>query len=420
MSDIHNDAPSMPRGPETVLQAAPETAPNPVEPVKRRRPALVALCGLLAIVFVAGCGGPFPQSTLVPESDIAARLSGLFLTIFWWAVAVFVLVEGALLVAIFKFRVGRDGDPGSEPRSMHGHTLLELTWTLVPALVLVVIAVPTMTTIWDVDRPTTDADALLVEVIGHQWWWEFRYPELDLVTANEMHIPAGRTIDLRLTSADVIHSFWFPRQAGKRDVIPGHENHLWFTADSVGRFPGQCAEFCGTSHALMKMEVVVETPEEFDAWAAAQTRPSPGVEVVSLTARDSADALIHTDQPGQDTIPAASAAAVPGQDTLPADSVLAAPPTQDLAAAGQQLLLSKGCIACHRIQGTPAAGVLGPDLSHVGSRGMIAAGILENSPENMIRWLSDPSAVKPGALMPNLQLNDEELRTLAAYLASLE
>lgn len=363
---------------------------------------------MLVLLLAAGCGGPYPQSSLVPESDVATRLSDLFLTIFWWAVAVFVLVEGALLVAIIKYRARRDDAPNSEARHVHGHTLLELVWTLVPALVLVVIAVPTMTTIWDIDRPTVDPDALLVEVVGHQWWWEFRYPEFDLVTANEMHIPAGRTIDLRLTSADVIHSFWFPRQAGKRDVIPGHENQLWFTADSIGRFPGQCAEFCGTSHALMKMEVVVEAPEDFEAWVAAQTRSSPGVELVSLTPRDSVEAMIGPDAAGQDTLPAA----VP-------DSAQAAS-RQDLASAGQQLLLSKGCIACHRIQGTPAAGVLGPDLSHVGSRGTIAAGILENTPENMIRWLRDPSAVKPGALMPNLQLNEEELRTLAAYLASLE
>lgn len=341
-----------------------------------RRPVL-HVCALLALALLAGCGGPFPQSAMDnPASDMAVRLQDLFEVILWWAVGVFVIVEGALLVAIFRYRAGRSADEErAEPRHLHGNTILELAWTLAPAIILVFIAVPTMSTIWDVDRPTEDPDALQIEVIGHQWWWEFRIPEFDLVTANEVHIPVGRTIDFRLTTADVIHSFWFPRLGGKRDLIPGRENHLWFTADSVGRYTGQCAEFCGLSHALMKMELVVDSEEDFDAWVEVQTRPSPSLQ----------------------------------------DSVL---PT--VAEEGQALLMSKGCIACHRIDGTPAAGVLGPDLSHVGSRRTIAAGILENNRENMIRWLRDPKAVKPGTTMPTLDLTDEELRTLADYLGSLE
>lgn len=341
-----------------------------------RRPVL-RVCALVALALVAGCGGPFPQSAMDnPASDMAVRLQDLFEGILWWAIGVFVIVEGALLVAIFRFRAGRSVDEErAEPRHLHGNTILELAWTLAPAIVLVFIAVPTMSTIWEIDRPTEDPDALQVEVIGHQWWWEFRIPEYDLVTANELHIPVGRTIDFRLTTADVIHSFWFPRLGGKRDLIPGRENHLWFTADSVGRFTGQCAEFCGLSHALMKMELVVDSAEDFDAWVEAQTQPSPVL-----------------------------------QDSVP-------PPTVE---EGQALLMSKGCIACHRIDGTPAAGVLGPDLSHVGSRRTIAAGILENNRENMIRWIRDPKAVKPGTTMPTLDLTDEELRALADYLGSLE
>ncbi|HSM08697.1 MAG TPA: cytochrome c oxidase subunit II [Gemmatimonadota bacterium] len=389
---------------------------------RRRRVGAVALA-LSALVLVSACGGPFPQSAMDPASDMATRLQDLFAGILWWAIGVFVIVEGALLVGIFKYRdrrVGPADGERAEPRHMHGNTLLELAWTLAPALVLVFIAVPTMTTIWDVDRLTTDPDALTIEVIGHQWWWEFRYPDYDLITANEAYIPEGRTVEFLLTSADVIHSFWVPRLAGKRDVMPGHETHLWFTADSVGRFTGQCAEFCGLSHALMKLEVVVATPEDFAAWVEAQTQPSPvlqaaaeadTIEAPQTRTELAREVVADQEEPGGAAEAEAEEAAGPAaQDT-------------DLATIieeGQQLLMTKGCIACHRIQGTPAAGVLGPDLSHVGSRRTIAAGILENTTENMIRWLRDPGEVKPGALMPALQLSEEELRTLAAYLRSLE
>jgi cytochrome c oxidase subunit 2 len=359
-----------------------------------RREAGTALFALAAVVLLAGCGGPFPQSALDPASDFATRLDDLFRGIFFWAVIVFVLVEGALLLAVFRFR---DREGKRRPESIHGNTILEISWTLAPAIVLVLIAVPTFRTIWDVDRPTRDPDALVVEVIGHQWWWEFRYPEYGIVTANELHVPVGRTIDVRLTSADVIHSFWFPRAGGKRDVLPGHENHLWFTMDSTGVFPGQCAEFCGLSHALMKMELVSSTPEAFAEWVALQQRPAIG-----------------TEPPAQATD---SLAAEP--ETVPPGSALS-PELRQILEAGQQKFLQSGCIACHRIAGTPAAGVLGPDLTHIGSRRTIAAGILENTPENMAIWLRDPMAVKPGALMPNLNLDEDTIRTLVAYLESLK
>ena len=309
-----------------------------------------------------------------PASAIADRLQDLFEGIFWWAVAVFMLVEGALLLTILRFRAGRSSEP-AEPRHVHGNTILELVWTLAPAVVLVMIAVPTIATIWEVDQPTDDPNALVIEVVGHQWWWEFRYPEYDIVTANELHLPVGRTIDLRLTSADVIHSFWLPRLAGKRDVIPGRENDLWFTADSVGTYIGQCAEFCGLSHALMKLEAVVETAGDFEAWVQAQS---------------------------------VAAQALPEAD-----------PLATLVEQGAAAFARTGCVACHRVQGTPAQGMIGPDLSHVGSRRTIGAGIMENTAENMERWLADPPAVKPGSLMPNLQLSDEDIRSLTAYLSSL-
>jgi cytochrome c oxidase subunit 2 len=308
-------------------------------------------------------------------------------------VIVFVLVEGALLVAVFRFR---DDEGRREAKHVHGNTILEISWTIAPAIILVLIAVPTIRTIWEVDRPTTDPDALLVEAVGRQWWWEFRYPELGIVTANEMHVPVGRTIDLRLTSGDVIHSFWFPRAGGKRDVIPGHENHLWFKMDSVGVFPGQCAEFCGLSHALMKMELVSESPEEFEAWVALQQQPAVGTQ----------------EQPTE------PAPGQPAPEEQPEDPL--GPELRAILDAGNQAFMQSGCIACHKIDGTAAAGVLGPDLTHVGSRRTIAAGILDNTPENMARWLRNPAEIKPGVLMPNMNLDEDTIRTLVAYLESLK
>ncbi|MCL7966291.1 MAG: cytochrome c oxidase subunit II [marine benthic group bacterium] len=360
-----------------------------------RRPLRSAL-PLLAIATVAilatGCGGPFPQSALRPSSDFATSLDDLFRGIFFWAVIVFVLVEGALLVAVFRFR---DDEGRREAKHVHGNTILEISWTIAPAIILVLIAVPTIRTIWEVDRPTTDPDALLVEAVGRQWWWEFRYPELGIVTANELHVPVGRTIDIRLTSADVIHSFWFPRAGGKRDVVPGHENHLWFKMDSVGVFPGQCAEFCGLSHALMKMELVSEPAEDFEAWVALQQSPAFGTQ----------------EQPTEPD---------PGEPVSEEQEDPLGPELRAILDAGNQAFMQSGCIACHKIAGTAAAGVLGPDLTHIGSRRTIAAGILENTPENMARWLRNPAEVKPGVLMPNMNLDEDTIRTLVAYLESLK
>ena len=354
--------------------------------------AIMALAALLS-----GCGGPFPQSGLRPASDFATSLDDLFRGIFFWAVIVFVLVEGALLVAVFRFR---DREGKRTARHVHGNTILEVSWTIAPALILVLIAVPTIRTIWEVDRPTTDPDALLIEAVGRQWWWEFRYPELGIVTANEIHVPVGRTVDIRLTSADVIHSFWFPRAGGKRDVVPGHENQLWFKMDSVGVFPGQCAEFCGLSHALMKMEMVSESAEDFEAWVTRQQQSALGT--------------------GETAPPPEPAAAVEGEQAPEPQADPLDPELRAVLDAGNQAFLGSGCIACHRIDGTVAAGVLGPDLTHVGSRRTIAAGILENTPEEMARWIRDPSAVKPGALMPTLNLDEDTIRTLVAYLESLK
>ena len=223
---------------------------------------------MLALV-LAGCSPErYPQTALLPLSDFARIGDHVQDQTFYWAVGVFVLVEGALLYAIFRFR-GRPDDP--EPKQVHGNTTVEIIWTIIPALILAFIAVPTVKGIF-LTNARPGPDALRIEVVGHQWWWEFRYPEAGVVTANELVIPAGRTVELIQHSADVIHSFWPPRFAGKRDVFPGRETRLWFKADSTGLYPGQCAEFCGIQHAEMKATVEAMPAAEFEDWLAAEAR----------------------------------------------------------------------------------------------------------------------------------------------------
>lgn len=343
---------------------------------------------LLAVALLAGCAEHYPQSTLRPESDFTRLVDGLFRTTFWWAAVVFVLVEGALIFAIVRFRA-KPGSP--EPKQVHGNTTLEIVWTAIPALILVIIAVPTVKTIFKTSLPAEHPD-VTVEVIGHQWWWEFRYPDLGVVTANELHVPVSKVVGLKMWSADVVHSFWFPRMAAKRDVFPifpqtkyKKVNPLWFTADTTGYYTGQCAELCGVQHGRMGFRVIVQTQEEFDQWLAEQRYGSPLVNGGRLTpAEDSAEK---------------------------ADPV---------NAKGQATFLAGGCISCHAMVGTPLAGAMtlrGPNLSHVGSRTTIGAGMYENTPSNLMRWLRDPQRMKEGShmILPR-QLTEPEITTLVAYL----
>ncbi len=323
---------------------------------------------MVAVLVVQGCdGGEYPQSALHPTSDFADRLDVLFRQIFWWAVGVFVIVEGILFYTIFRFRERPDDE---RPKPVHGHTLLELGWTLAPALILVAIAIPTIRTIFIVDNPPPEEADVTIEVIGRQWWWEFRYPDQGIVTANEAHVPVGRTVHLRLRSADVVHSFWVPKLGGKRDMVPGRENFIWFRPDSIGAFWGQCGEYCGTAHALMSLRFVVDSEADYDAWVANNLAPAPS-------------------------------------------------PTDRLAAQGQNVFMTNACISCRTVRGTTAQGVVGPDLTHFGSRLTIAAGVLDNNAENLARWIRDPQSVKPGSLMLNMGLTEQQVEQLVAYLQSL-
>ncbi len=322
-----------------------------------------------AALALAACAGPFPQSTLSPRSDFGRAIDQLFTGIFWWAALVFVVVETLLVVTLVRFR-HRPGH--AAPKPTHGHTVMEIAWTLAPAVILVFVAVPTVRTIF-ATAGEAPADALTVEVIGHQWWWEYRYPDLGLVTANEMHLPVARPVQVSITSADVIHSFWAPALGGKRDAIPGHANRIAFRADSVGDYSGQCAEFCGASHANMRLRVLVDSDSAFHAW-------------------------VKTEQGG----PVAPAAA-------------------SLAERGKQIFSRSACLGCHTIQGV-SPGIIGPNLTHVGSRTTIAGGIFPNDSAHLASWIADAPSLKPGSLMTRMKppLSDADIAALVAYLQSLK
>jgi cytochrome c oxidase subunit II len=354
-----------------------KVAPRPAPPWVR----LFAL----ALLVIAGCGGGerFPQSTLVPKGDFAVMVDEVFMTTVKWAAVVFVLVEGALLIALWRFRQR----PGlGEPEQVHGNALLEVIWTLIPAAILALIAVPTVRAIFRTSE--LPEDALEIEVIGHQWWWEFRYPNQLIVTANEMVVPAGRTVLLKIRAADVLHSFWVPQFAAKRDAFPGKYTTLWFTTDSVGTFSGQCAEFCGIQHARMGSLVVVRPPEEFERWVAEEQVGSPLINNGAVTWAS------------------------------PADSIAAAGDSVEIR--GRAAFTAGGCLGCHAMVATPTAGLLtlqGPNLSHVGGRQRLAAGILPNTPEDLARWLREPQVVKEGSLMKLPRpLTEDEIGALVAYL----
>lgn len=309
------------------------------------------------------------------------------LTLFYWifgaAVVVFVVVGAVLAYTSIRFR-RKPSD--AEPPQTHGHTPLEIGWTIVPALVLAVVAVPTVLTIFD-NANSPEPGALTVDAVARQWWFEFKYPhptdpDEQVVTANELHIPVDEVVNVNLVSRDVIHSFWIPKIAGKVDMVPNNLNTIWIESEEAGEFFGQCAEFCGEAHALMRFRVIAEPRAEFDAWLLAQAAP-------------------------------------------------AADPIEPLAAEGQALFESNEtlCWACHTVAGSAKSrGGVGPNLTHVASRGLIASGIIENTQAGLRTWLEDPCEAKPGNTMCTdagvyngslKALNESQVSALVAYLRSL-
>jgi cytochrome c oxidase subunit II len=355
--------------------------PPVVRPTRTRR-RLWALLGPAALL-LAACSQPYPYNSLAPAGPVAQKQKDLYLLVFWIAVVVFVLVEGALVYAAIRFRRRRADEL---PVQVHGNTRLEIIWTILPALLLAGIAVPTVAAIFDLARAPTNA--VQVTVTGNQWWWHVRYPngeglEDDVVTANEIHIPVGRPVLLTLTSRDVIHSFKVPRLAGTQDLIPGRTETLTFQADIPGTYQGECAEYCGESHANMRFIVVAEPASEFETWLADQGQAAA--------------------EPPEGGDPAA------GLEVFSNPLPQGPPPGSPFGA----------CIGCHAVEGV-GGGDVGPDLTHFGSRKVFAGGILENTPENVARWLRNPDAVKAGSKMPNYRLTEDQIEDLVAYLESLE
>ncbi|MCH9010606.1 MAG: cytochrome c oxidase subunit II [Chloroflexi bacterium] len=370
--------------------------------LRSRRMLGLILFGIFAVL-VSACTPSHPQSTFDTLGPVSRSQANLFYIILGVGIVVFILVEGAIIYAVIRYR--RRPNQG-DPVQVHGNTKLEIIWTVVPALILIIVAVPTINSVFfsaNSPRPAIQG-GLEVDVIGHQWWFEFRYenpnnPQEQIVFANELHIPVGEPVNLRLDSVDVIHSFWVPKLAGKVDMIPNNDNSMWLQADEAGEFFGQCAEFCGVSHANMKFKLIAESREDFDAWLAQQAESAP----------QSADPL---------------------------------------AVEGQELFKSAGCQGCHATNsimklgdgGKRLRGRVGPNLTHVSSRGYVV-GLLKSFDDgtvvvndallqqNLKTWLMDPEAVKPANIMarraaaftdPDKALSEGQVDALVAYLLTLK
>jgi cytochrome c oxidase subunit 2 len=285
---------------------------------------------------------------------------------------IFLVVFSLLIYAVVKFR-NKDANTNREPAQVYGSTQIELAWTIIPILIVVVLFLATARVIHAIQDAPKPATAVEVTAIGHQFWWEFRYPALGIVTANELHVPVSdpghpTPTFLKLLSADTDHSFWVPQLAGKTDLIPNRVNQMWMDPYQTGIFLGQCAQYCGTQHAKMLLRVSVDSPEAFDAWIHAQKQSAN---------RD------------------------------------------DKEVSGRRVFETTACVNCHAVGGTNATGRFGPDLTHLMSRNTIAAGAAENTSENLRLWIQNPDAIKPGSLMPAMKLADDDLDALVRYLETL-
>jgi cytochrome c oxidase subunit 2 len=390
---------------------------------------------IAALAIIAGaCSGPHPNTTFSPHSELGRDIDALWDRLLLLGTLVFVLVEGALIFVIIRYR---HRDSSERPPQTHGSTKLEILWTLIPAVILVFIAIPTVRTIFKT-QAAAPAGSLQIEVIGHQWWWEFKYPEYGIVTANEVYLPTGRTVNFTLHSVDVIHSFWAPQLSGKRDVVPNRSNLLWYTPDSAMEsnvWNGFCAEYCGSSHANMRFRVFTVKPDEFAKWVAWQRH----------------SAAFGAKAPADSTAVTAAGPVEPyifPKEKIPGYTIPRTPPPNGLsftagltgnAARGQQIFSTGACIGCHTIAGNPMAmGSIGPNLTHIGSRTTIAAGRYPNAAAFLALWIKNARVMKPDVLMPTLGLDeydpvlkskvtaagggltDQQIADVVAYLTALK
>jgi cytochrome c oxidase subunit II len=313
-----------------------------------------------------------PTNIFAPASSPAKSIFGLSLFVLAVTGAIFLTVFTLLLYSVVKFRKGKNDD-GREPPQVYGSNQVELAWTIIPILIVVALFMAAARVIAIVQKTSPPRNAIAVTAIAHQFWWEYRYPDLGVVTANELHVPVTDPAHptptvIQLLSADTDHSFWVPRLAGKTDLIPNHQNTMWIDPQEAGVYLGQCAQYCGTQHAKMLLRVYVQSKDEFDRWIQQQRQPT----------------FINT-----------------------------------AVSQGQRIFETTACINCHTVAGTVANGQFGPNLTHLMSRDTIGAGAALNTPENLRRWILNPDAIKPGSLMPAMQLNDQELDALTAYLETL-
>lgn len=336
----------------------------------------------------------------VPAHDIHA-LSMLVLAI---CAAIFLVVTVVLVYVVVRYR-HRATDDGQEPQQIYGSSQIELAWTVIPILITIVLILVTARTIGDIQDKELPKDALQIKIIGHQWWWEVRYPQYGFVTANEIHVPVSSSSHrlptrIILESSDVLHSFWVPQLAGKTQLVPNKTNFTWIEPLQTGTYLGNCAQYCGTQHAFMLLRVVVHTPEDFQRWVANQKRPAASLTSVAFES-NSAD--------------------IAQQQTINGAPQLAVKKTQlaVLAAEGQKIFQSVACVNCHRIAGTSAQGIFGPDLTHLMSRKTIGAGVAENTHPNLWQWVRNPQVLKVGCLMPDMQLTHRQVDEIVAYLETL-
>lgn len=368
---------------------------------------LIRICPLALIALLSGCKLDDRMSTFDPKGPVAQSQLDLFMVTVWVSTFIFITVGGALAWAVIRYREKKGDRDKPMPPQKHGHPLVEVGLIILSAALLVIIAVPTLKGIWNMYQlPENEEsklknwyggeiaedeqdDVLTVRVTGYQWWWRFDYPQLGITTANEIILPKNKVVKLELRSADVIHSFWLPKIAGKTDMIPGRANWMWLQADEAGHYYGQCAEFCGESHAYMLFRADVLEDKAFKDWVDHQKKEAKPSEIADII-------------------------------------------------EGEKLFTQKTCIQCHKIKGNPVAmGELGPDLTHVASRKSLAAGFMDHMNidgsinkqkqyDNLFKWVKESYAVKPGNLMyypdnglKNVEMSDDEVRKIVLYLQSL-
>jgi cytochrome c oxidase subunit II len=331
----------------------------------------VWLVAILLPVVLTACQGE--ASALNPRGEGAAHIANLWIIMLIIGAVVYVQVISLFFMALFRRRATKSEDndaPDISSPSRNAQMFIIANGIAIPIVIITVVFGFNLITLAALS-PANAASDLTIEVIGHRWWWEVRYPHHDVVTANEIYIPTGTQVELRLTSEDVIHSLWIPSLNGKTDLIPGQSNRMSLYTDEAGEYRGFCAELCGIQHARMLFRVIAQPPEDFEKWIAQQQHDAPV-------------------------------------------------PQDELILRGQQIFLGSACVYCHTVRGTSASGVIGPDLTHIASRRTLGAGVLPNTRANLAGWIVDPQAIKPGNLMPPMYLEGDALQALLAYLETLQ